>query len=118
MTASDVADLLPGDVHVFLLVLLDHARAEAGGHAEARIEIELVDPVAVVRQAGSPSAVGQQPLDGGVPAAVQRRRDQRIRIERILRIGNRLRVGAGLLVVVRQVQEIRDAGLNRLRVAV
>ena len=49
-----IANLLPGIVHVGFGIGLDHVGAEARRDAEARIEVELVDPVLIVA-AGVPS---------------------------------------------------------------
>src|SRR5262245_24744565 len=47
---DDVADLLPGGIHVPLVVLLYDARAETGSYPEPRIEIEAMDPIVIVRE--------------------------------------------------------------------
>src|SRR5262245_15070401 len=68
---NDVADLIPGQLHVALLVLLNHLRAEASHRAESRIGVELVDPIAVFWK-------WFDAIDERVPPAVQRDADDRV----------------------------------------
>ena len=69
-----VAYLLPGDVHVFFLIFLNHSGAKATSDTKSRIEIQFVDPVPIVRQRRAVGA-GEQSIDCGVPAPVKRRRN-------------------------------------------
>ncbi len=69
-----VAELLPGRGHELLLALLDDPRAEAGGRARRRVEVELAQP----RRPG----VGADSRARGLMAAVDRRRDDRLVGER------------------------------------
>ena len=124
-----VADLLPGGLHVGLLVVLHDPRAETGGHPPARVEVELVDPV-VVRGKRIPVAVHEQALLERVPPAVQRGGDERVGVlpdvvldlgivrGHLLRdAGRRVRRGGRRGgVAVGEVDERREVGLERMRV--
>ena len=80
---EDVADLLPRDAHVPLLVRADHLRAEPGRGAVARVEVQSVDPARRCDRR-------IDALDRRVPAAVDRRRDERIVVTARARVGGRV----------------------------
>ena len=82
-----LADLLPGGIHELLLLVLDDPRAEAGGDAEARVEVQPVDPVVVRRDRRCRRAPSSTRFVQRVPRAVERRRDDRDRDRR--RAGSR-----------------------------
>ena len=75
LPSSTFADLLPGGLHVVLLVLLHDAGAEARGDPVAGIEVELLDPLLVV---GHRVGAAARAANLGVPAPVERRHDQRV----------------------------------------
>ena len=72
-----VADLAPRGVHQVFLPRLNDLRAEAGGEAVSRIQVEPMDPV-VARDDRGAGPRPQQPRRQSVPSSVQRRRNQRI----------------------------------------
>jgi len=97
---ENVSDLLPRVVHVFLGIRLDDRGAEGRWDPEARVEIQPVNPVRIVR-GWCAVAVRQQPLRQSVPAAVEGRRDQRIGI-----VGNTGAEAAGGVGVARGLRGI------------
>ena len=100
------ADLLPGGLHERFLCILNHLRAEARCNAPARIEVEVVHPVRSVWCIGA-VAIRQQPLGQRVPASVNRRCDQRVRIilDAFIEIDVGVCAGALLLIAVGEVNE-------------
>ena len=129
ISLQHVADLLPGVIHVRFGVRLDDLRSIICWDAEARIEIQTMDPVRWVR-GRSAVRVEQHPLGQSVPSAVQRRGDQRVGIvdnvrkDRLRDSGRAgcdsargVRVGRGFRrIVVRQVDEAGESLFEGVRV--
>ena len=77
--AQHVADLLPREPHVALLVVADHARAEAGGGAIARIEIQRRRPSPVPAALTRSTARASRRRSAARPADRRRRPARRRR---------------------------------------